>query len=86
MILNESICPHCDFMIYGKDNNERGYKKCGQEAVKYRRKNGKRFDIIEDGRIKKESRKIVRLCEEHADEYRRAGCDIVEAENEYAYE
>ena len=86
MRFNESVCPRCDFIIYDKEANARGYRTCGHDAVKYRRKNGKRFDIIEDGRIKKESRKIVRLCEEHADEYRRAGCDIVEAENEYAYE
>ena len=64
----------CEFREW--DGTDSRSKVCGEEAKKYTRKDGKRFDIIEGGKIKENSKRMMRLCDYHYEEM----CKVVELE------
>ena len=53
----------CEFREW--DGKNRRGKVCSDEAKRYKRKDGKRFDMIKGGEIKEESKRMMRLCEYH---------------------
>jgi hypothetical protein len=53
----------CEFREW--DGKNRHGNVCSDEAKRYKRKDGKRFDMIKGGEIKKESKRMMRLCEYH---------------------
>lgn len=59
----KGVCIQCEFKEWD-GNNGRG-KVCSDEAKRYKRKDGKRFDMIKGGKIKEESKRMMRLCEYH---------------------
>ena len=67
----------CEF----KEWKDKGAKVCSEEAKKYVRKDGKRFDIIKGGKIKENSKHMMRLCDYHYEEVRKV-VELEEAELE----
>jgi hypothetical protein len=69
----------CEFIEW--DGTNRRGKTCCDLAVKYRRKDGKRFELIKGGCIVHSRRLIMRLCPYH---YEQISCciELQEAEVE----
>ena len=59
----KGVCIQCEFKEW--DGNNGCVKVCSDEAQRYKRKDGKRFDMIKGGKIKEESKHTMRLCEYH---------------------
>lgn len=59
----KGVCIQCEFKEW--DGNNGCAKVCSDEAKRYKRKDGKRFDMIKGGKIKEESKHTMRLCEYH---------------------
>ena len=59
----KGVCIQCEFKEW--DGNIGCVKVCSDEAKRYKRKDGKRFDMIKGGEIKEESKHTMRLCEYH---------------------
>ena len=53
----------CEFIEW--DGTNRRGKTCCALAKKYKRKDGKHFDLIKGGCVKHSKRTIIRLCEYH---------------------
>ena len=59
----KGVCIQCEFKEW--DGNNGCVEVCSDEAKRYKRKDGKRFDMIKGGKIKEESKHTMRLCEYH---------------------
>ena len=53
----------CDFIEYSTEDGR--CHRCGREARRFKRKDGKRFDVCEGGIVKENSRLKLNLCEQH---------------------
>jgi len=76
----KGICPQCEFIEYNNELVFNHYKKCGENAVRYVRDDGKRMTIIKGGKLHEGSKKKINLCEEHYREMKELIPNLVEAQ------
>lgn len=78
--VTDNVLIACEFIIYEKLGSGSPFKRCNEEAKIYMSEKG--MNIIKGGKIIREGKKVIRLCDEHYKELKLLVPDLKEVNNE----